>query len=510
MGSFNLTVKRKNHAVILQQANFPQGKALGGGSAINDMMYVRANKRDFDEWESLGIQSWSWNDVLPYYLKSEGTTIPWQTNDTTYHNVNGPVTLTEAPYRTQSLSRFMDSCVELGLPVTDTNGINQIGVSPISFTMKNGVRFSTVKAYINPAKKYPNLFISTNSEVYKVIFDNTKKAVGVELKKNGRKYVMKASKEVILSAGAVGTPKLLMLSGVGSASHLQQLNIPVVVDSPGVGQHLQDHVGCGHMIWKVNCSDCTYDVNQAMSLPSIFSWLLFRNGPITLAFANEGIAFLKSELANLTDSRPDIELQFVSANVASQPEETAKLLGISLPTLQKYYSSFSQAKGAFSIYPFLQHPKSVGSLKLQSSDYSQPTIIDFNYLNNSDDIKTLVEGVKAAYKIGNSVAFKSYDATFISTAYPGCENVAQFSDEYWECTCRHYTLATYHPVGSCKMGVDNMSVVNSKLQVNRVSNLRVIDASVMPTMVTGNIMATVIMIAEKAAAQLCNDYGYQC
>ncbi|GAB6024792.1 hypothetical protein CHUAL_014267 [Chamberlinius hualienensis] len=488
-----------------KKASYPVGKLLGGSSSINGMLYVRGNEWDYNNWSAMGNTEWAWQDVLPYFLKAEGNRIPEEENDKNYHNTKGPLIVSFCPFQTPSLDIFLKAGEEIGYLVTDVNGRNQSGVTKHPLNLVNGERCSAANAYIEPAKSRSNLLVVTNAVVTKILFNTLKEAIGVEYIYGGMQFTSKASKEVILSAGAIGSPKLLMLSGVGPKADLQQLNIPVVVDVPGVGHNLIDHVGCGALIWSVNCSDCTYDISGALTIPNILNWVFQRNGSLTSYVGNEGMAYTNVDPAT---NVPTTQMLYVSANVASQLSVMSSQTGTNLDDMKKYFDSFSTSK-AFSIYVFNVNPKSRGTVKLQSNDPAKPPIIDPNYFSDEDDVKGLIEGVKTAFKMGNSKAFASIGAKFNPTVYPGCEGIALYSDSYWECVIRHFSLPGYHPCGTCKMGVsgDKNAVVNQRLKVYGVSKLRVVDASVMPAIPNGNLNAGVNMIAEKVSDSIKSEYG---
>ncbi|GAB6032143.1 hypothetical protein CHUAL_010798 [Chamberlinius hualienensis] len=490
-----------------QQCNYVQGKVLGGGSTINQMVYVRGNRRDYDTWESLGNEGWSWKDVLPYFLKAEGNTISDFANDKVYHNSDGPLTVSQTHFKTLSLEGFLDSGVENGYTIGDCNGDVQSVFMQYPLTRRNGARCSSYKAYLNSNLNRNNLIIATNAVAIKILFDDTKRATGVVFRQYDIEHTVTASKEVLLSAGAINSPALLMLSGVGPADHLNQLNIPIVADLQGVGQNLHNHLGFAGLLWTVNCTNCTYNLMSAMAIRHMFNWLLFGEGPLEIPNTAEGMGFVSTKYVNKEEDFPDIQLNMASGNIAFMRQLVNYFLGLTRETIQQLFEPIAKLP-TFYIVPFLMRPKSRGTIKLQSSNPLQQPLIDFSYLTNYDDIATLREGVKIGWRIGNSPSLKRIGATFYEKFMPGCEKFKQYSDEYWECACQHLTITAYHAAGTCKMGKssDPLAVVDSKLKVYKVSGLRVIDASIMPLPLTGNVNAPTMMIAEKISTAIKTEH----
>ncbi|GAB6022709.1 hypothetical protein CHUAL_006805 [Chamberlinius hualienensis] len=471
-----------------KKCNYTQGKVLGGSSTINDMMYIRGNHKDYDNWASMGNTGWEWKNVLEYFLKAEGNRIPWVANDTTYHSSKGPLTVSEAPYQTKALPLFLESAAAMGHPLTDVNGKSQLGFMPTAFTMRDGSRCSTYKAYLQSPKI--NLKIITDSYVTKILFDSNKKAIGVTYDFKGTLYNVTSTKEVIISAGVLQSPKILMLSGIGPEDHLKEFNIPVIANLPGVGSHFVDHVGSAVTQWSSNAFP-TITQADLNSMLNYAQWQLFKTGPLTVSFQIEGTGYMSTPFNQDTDW-PDAQFFLVStSNGFLQPAFTAV--------------------GNFMIVSYLIHPKSVGTVRLQSADPADSPLINPNYFDHVDDRKVLAAATKLAFTLGNSDVFKKYNFTFNSKPVGGCDKVDFQSEEYWGCAFQTVTFPGLHGTGTCKMGVENdtMAVVEPiGLKVYKVKGLRVIDASIMPYVVSGNTNAPTNMIAEKTADAIKKDYGF--
>lgn len=468
------------------QCIYHRGRVLGGCSTVNAMMYVRGNHKDYDRWAALGNIGWGWKDVLPYFLKSEGNTIPWLVNDTVYHNSNGPMTISDPPYPvTQTAKLFIQGAVELGYRITDFNGASQIGFHQTPFTMRDGSRCSTYKAYLIPALLRPNIKILTNSRVLKVLFDSNKRAIGVTFSTNGTVRNATAKKEVIISAGAIQSPQILMLSGVGPADHLNKFNIPVVANLPGVGSNLIDHVINLAVALKTTTLE-TITLDSLMSQESLNEWLYQRQGPLTVSLGLEANGFMS--FSNGVDKDvPDVQLAITTNG-------NPFLAG---------------SKASFALYTVLLHPKCRGTVTLESADPLADPIVDPQYLCHEDDVKTLLKGTKNALKLINSTAFKNQDIKFDTDMLDECKNFTFLSDDYLICGFEHLMLPGLHAVGTCKMGIatDSMAVVDPVgLRVYNVQGLRVADTSVMPEITSGNTHAPAVMIGEKAADAVKGHY----
>jgi choline dehydrogenase len=440
-----------------RQVDWPRGKMLGGSSSMNIMVYIRGSELDYDQWRDDGNPGWGFADVLPYFKKAERQ----QRGASRYHGADGPMHVVD-PRSPSILSRtFLKAGVEAGLALNnDFNGASQEGVGLTQLTQKRGMRNSAADAYLRPALRRPNLVVMTDTLVQRVLFED-RRASGVVCVRDGEEEEILASREVILCAGSINSPQLLLLSGIGSAEQLQAHGISVVTHLPGVGENLQDH-----LLVPV-CYTCSRPVSlaSARSLGNLLKFILLKRGPLT-SNVGEAVAFYKTQEGL---SAPDLEMAFTPASFLDQ-----------------------QSHG-FTLGPILLAPQSRGYLALRSSDPHQALCIQPNYLEQSADLQVLIAGVKLARHIASAQALAPYRGEEVS---PG---VQVQSDEEIADFIREYATTVYHPVGTCKMGSDARAVVDSELRVRGVQNLRVVDASIMPTLVRGHTNAAAIMIAEKAA-----------
>ncbi|MEP3246647.1 MAG: choline dehydrogenase [Sneathiella sp.] len=444
----------------------PRGKTLGGSSSINAMLYVRGHKWDYDHWASLGNSGWSYDDVLPYFKRAENN----ERGADAFHGAGGPLNVAEQRSPQGISSVFIEAARELQLPLNnDFNGAEQEGVGPYQVTQKNGERWSAAKGYLTPNLDRPNLEIITHATASRILFED-KKAVGIEYKQGEQTREIKASREIILAGGAFATPQLLLLSGVGAAEDIKPFGIDMVHELPGVGKNLQDHID--YVSSYRSTSDETLGINfrgAVKIVKAISEWRKQRTGLIASTLAESG-AFLKSS--------PDLEIPDYQLHM---------VIGM----LDDHARKTNFGNG-FSCHCCVLRPKSRGTVTLNSTSPTAAPRIDPKFLDHEDDLKVLLAGVKEMERIMHAPAFDAYRG---EPLYP----VDLESDEALIETLRNRSDTVYHPVGSCKMGTDDLAVVDPELKVHGLEGLRIADASIMPTLIGGNTNAPTIMIGEKAS-----------
>jgi choline dehydrogenase len=445
---------------------WPRGKVLGGSSSINGMIYIRGHSRDYDQWRQMGLEGWGFGDVLPYFRRAEDN----ENGSNKFHGSEGPLAVSNGRSKVPLFRAYIEAGAQAGFPQTqDFNGYQQEGFGPYQLTVKNGRRWSAAAAYLVPALKRPNLTTLVNAHTARVIFEG-KKAVGVEFVQKGKLQQVRAEREVILCGGAVNTPQLLLLSGVGDADYLRRWNLPVVADLPGVGRNLQDHL------------DVTvqYECTQPITFYTYTKPLKQLQTGIEYSFFGRGMgrqqglesgAFVKSR-AGL--EIPDLQIHFVAALMIDHGRKKADRHG-------------------FMAHACQLRPESRGHIALKSLNPLDPPLIQPNYLATENDKRTLREGVKILRQV---FAQRPFDPFRGPELMPGA-TVA--TDDEIDAFVRRTAETIYHPVGSARMGHDRLAVVDGELRVHGLQGLRVVDASVMPTLIGGNTNAPTIMIAEKAA-----------
>ncbi len=445
-----------------RQMYWPRGKTLGGSSSINAMLYIRGNAWDYDHWRQLGNDGWSFRDVLPYFRRSQNQ----ERGATELHGAGGPLNVADQVSVATVSQTFLEAGKQAGYPVNaDFNGAEQEGLGTYQVTQRNAQRWSTASAYLRPALERGNVTVLTGAQVARVRLKQGR-AVGVDYRLNGQGNFARAEREVLLAGGAVNSPQLLLLSGIGPADHLTAMGIPVVSDVPGVGKNLQDHLDASTLY---HCTTReTFDT--ANKLVTLGRYLLTKTGPGTSPVAETG-GFLRSETGL---SAPDLQLHFIPAFVIDHGRTKLK-------------------KNGFTLHVCQLRPESRGSITLKSSDPFAHPAIDPNYLSERRDVETLIAGTKIAREL---FAQKAFDSRRGDELEPGINTRTDPEIEAW---LRNRSESIYHPVGTCKMGppTDATAVVDGQLRVRGVTGLRVVDASIMPTLVGGNTNAPTIMIAEK-------------
>lgn len=446
---------------------WPAGRVVGGSSSINGMIYVRGNRRDYDHWAELGNTGWDFDSVLPHFIRSESNS----RGKTPLRGDSGPLHVSDVRSPHPLAQVFIDAALELGVPYNeDLNGESQFGVGRLQATQKHGWRHSAARAYLWPARPRKNLQVRTQALVHRILI-RSGRAVGVEYEAGGRLTQAFADREVIVSAGTLASPKILMHSGIGPAQHLRKIGVPVIADVSGVGENLQEHPGA-MLTRRVNVSTYNVEISPWHIVKHGLDWLIRGRGPGTTPIGHAA-AFIKT---HETSTDPDVQLTFTP-------------IGYNAVGAGPLLYSFPAIVVAVNVC----RPLSRGRVLMRSSDIRDPPRIEYEMFKASEDLSTLKAGAKFARRLCNSRAFTPYA---LDELRPGAQCQ---SDADWEAYLRREAMRFSHPVGTCKMGIDSLAVVDPELRVYGIDALRVVDASIMPTLPSANTNAATIMIGEKAA-----------
>jgi choline dehydrogenase len=455
-----------------RRIEWPRGKVLGGSSSINGLLYIRGQARDYDQWRQLGNAGWSYDDVLPYFIRAEDQ----ERGADQYHGSGGPLGVSDMRVRRDVCDAFINAAEEIGIPRRDDfNGAEQEGAGYFQLTTRRGLRCSTATGYLKPARARENLKVITGAHVLGLEFDHAR-AAAVRYQAGGTVTRARAAAEIILSAGTIGSPQLLQLSGVGPGESLRGLQIPVVNDLPGVGENLQDHLQI-RAVYRSTRPTLNDEVNNPLSKVLIgLQFMLFRSGPVSMG---------ASQVCLFTRTRPELETPDIQFHV--QPLSADKP-GDGLHRFSAFTSSVCQLR-----------PESRGRVQIRSPDAYEHPGIEPNYLATHTDQQVVVAGMKISRALAATRALAPY---VLDEMLPGPRVQ---SDEELLGHAREVGQTIYHPVGTCRMGSDPGAVVDERLRVHGLHGLRVVDASVMPTITSGNTNAPTIMIAEKAADMIIED-----
>ncbi|MDA9805490.1 GMC family oxidoreductase N-terminal domain-containing protein [Gammaproteobacteria bacterium] len=454
----------------------PRGKTLGGSSSINAMLYVRGHKWDYDHWSELGNDGWSFDEVLPYFKKAEHNEV----FDNEFHGKNGPLNVSKIRHKNKSVDDFVKTGSSIFGFNEDFNGESQEGVGYYQTTQKDGKRCSAAKAYLVPILDRENLTILTDTNVDKIIIEDGRASGVLCINEEGEKFEVNAKKEVLLSSGAFGSPQILLRSGIGPREEIVKHGIEHKVDLPGVGKNLQDHIDylSVHKHKSINLIGFSLGTIFLKFPYEILKYILTRTGLFTSTVAEAG-GFIRSR----NDiSIPDIQLHFAPGMVVDHGRQQLWGTGISCHTC-------------------LLRPKSRGEVTLKSADPFEDPKIDPKFLSHPDDMKDMIEGYKKMMKIMNKEPLSKYTSKHVYRP------IDLDDDDDIEQAIREEADTVYHPVGTCMMGKDEMAVVNNKLKVYKLDGLRVVDSSIMPTLIGGNTNAPTIMIAEKASDLIIEDWS---
>jgi choline dehydrogenase len=446
---------------------WPRGKMLGGSSSMNAQMHVRGNRADYDTWAALGNDGWSYDDVLPYFRRSEHNEL----GPSPYRGTGGPLVVAALRDPNPATHAFLEAAHQVGIERSvDVHAARQEGVDYTQVTQKRGRRWSAADAYLRPAMRRANLTVTTGAHATRVLFEG-RRAVGVEYVRDGRRESARAAREVVVAGGAINSPQLLMLSGVGPAARLREHGIGVVLDAPGVGQHLQDHLASGFIVFAKR----PVTLVAAESLGNLLRFLVLRRGMLTSNVA-EACAFVRS---SPDVDAPDLELIFAPVPFIEHGLVKPPGHGITIGVV-------------------LLQPKSVGSITLRSPNPLDAPRIDPRYVSDPDDAdaRLLVAGTRLAQRVMRAPALAPFAGA------PMLPDHEPRTDDDLDAVVRRHAESLYHPVGTCRMGTDAMAVVDSQLRVRDVEALRVVDASVMPQIIRGHTNSPTVMIAEKGAAMI--------
>ncbi|CAO1370740.1 unnamed protein product [Diamesa serratosioi] len=552
-------------SMINKQCNWKHGKVMGGSSVVNYMIYARGHSKDYDNWEALGNKGWSYSNVLKYFQKVESSSIP--NGDVGFAGKTGPMPINYPSWTSNVFKSFIAAAVELGAPVIDYNGAKELGVSQIQSTTRNGKRVSAYASYLAPILVRPNLRIEKNCRCTKILMNSTK-ATGVELMLNGVLEKVYATKEVILSAGAIDSAQILMLSGIGPKAHLTEKGIPTIMNL-NVGARLQDHVamkltittnglGINNLCSKfippnpfiipgflsgkapLTIPKITVPIISIpnlsipnLSIPNLFmsnlnplsvsgfglkrsdvdspeamiQYAFTKSGPLTVPGSVEALVFLSSK--NDSDQGwPDIEILQSFIGSLSFDESISKAENLQPEVIKAVYGSLKDGDSAM-FMPTVSRPKSFGNIKLRTKNYLDRPLINPNYFSNATDIETMIIAIRKIQMLLATSTFSNMNVVLLDTRVPGCETVPYDSDDYWICHMRHITGTFSHYCGTAKMGpkTDSGAVVDERFKVYGITGLRVIDASAIPEITTGHLNAAVLMMAEKGSDMIKEDQG---
>uniref|UniRef100_A0A336LUJ0 CSON004728 protein n=1 Tax=Culicoides sonorensis TaxID=179676 RepID=A0A336LUJ0_CULSO len=490
-----------------QQCWWPHGKGLGGSSLINYMIYTRGNRRDYDSWKEMGNSGWGFDEMLPLFKKIEKFNVEGVENESD----EGNVSIEDVPFRSSISSAFVEGAQELGHKYLNYNGEEQLGVSYLQQSTKNGWRVTSTKAYLDQIKTRPNLHILTDSWASKILIDSkSMRAIGVHYIRDGKLNKVKVKRELILSAGAFESPKLLMLSGIGPRKDLEELKINVIKDLP-VGKTLYEHVGVLGPIYIIrNSSDNLNNLDSVANFPSMIDWALGQ-GPLT-SNGIEALLYMKTNFSQESDPLyPDIEvMQSFTSLAFDKGPGTRRGLNLRDDIYKEIFEPIENCR-TFQYVPLLLQPRTKGSMLLKSKNLFKKPFFNYTFFEEDDDVSALVEAIKEAIRITNSESFKNLQPDLYTPTLPFCPDIEKGSDKYWDCYVRHFTATLHHQIATTKMGPksDNEAVVDQRLKVHGFENLRVADIGIIPKPPTGHTTSYSYVIGEKASQMILEDSELQ-
>lgn len=487
-----------------QQCIYPLGKLLGGSSSLNYLIYARGNRLDYDRWAEMGNNGWSFDDVFPLFQMIENAT-EVEDRDYVMRGIEGPLTVGNSNYRTTVAESYIEAVNSVGVPSIDYNGASQIGVGYTQATIRNGRRQSAVNAYLDLIKHRKNLHVMINSLVSRVIIDPiTKTAQGVEYIHQGQSYQVFTTKEVILSAGPIMSPTLLMLSGIGDRKELGKFNIPVIKELP-VGRKYLDHTVSGGFMFMVNTTGQNLNY-ETIDTKDAEEFVEKGTGKLTVPSTIEVITFLNNGVRSLPLENPEVEFTFTSSKnefgfaefpVLRQDIYNSILKPIEDPSFEVYHLSI------IDLYPSAQ-----GKIQLRGPSINNPPIIEYPFFENPKDMETIIKSIKFIVSLTKTPAMRKLGAQLYTAPIPDCASLKFGTDLYWECHIRHFSRNVCHAAATCKMGPkdDREAVVDPELRVYGVKRLRVADTSIAPTTIAGHTQAVGYLVGEKMAMILKQEW----